>query len=65
MKIINTIGYILLVPGPVTLFWNLTKLAQGNGNDDTITFVLVGLIVTIIGLVMGNFKEEWITKEDL
>lgn len=65
MKIINMIGYILLVPGPITLFWNLAKLAQGNGNDDTITFVLVGLIVTIIGLVMGNFKEEWITKEDL
>lgn len=55
-KIINFIGYVLCVVGPILFFWNLGRLAQGTGAS--IPLLVVGLVLSIIGLFMGNAEVE-------
>lgn len=61
VEIINRIGFVLLIPGPILLFWNAARLADGGGS---ITWLILGGILTVLGLIMGNLKSELLYKED-
>lgn len=63
-KIINVIGYVLLVPAPIALFWILGIMARNGYNKQDATLAAISFVVTVIGLIMGNFKKEWIMVDD-
>ena len=65
VRILNLIGYVLLVPGPVLLFWNMPAVLYGTHSDLELALMLVGFIITIMGLILGNFKENWLTEEEV
>ncbi|MBQ7145996.1 MAG: hypothetical protein IJR95_04430 [Lachnospiraceae bacterium] len=61
VEIINRIGFVLLIPGPILLFWNAAGLAGGGGS---VTWMILGGILTVLGLIMGNFKGELLYREE-
>lgn len=63
VEIINRIGCVMLAPGMILLFWNLGRFAQGTEAENTLTWVILGGILTVLGLIMGNFKSEWLFEE--
>lgn len=63
VEIINRIGFVLLIPGPLLFFLSAARLAQGRETENTITWLIVGLLVMVLGLIMGNFKEHWLFEE--
>lgn len=65
VRTLNLIGYVLLVPGPVLLFWNMRAVLNGTHTDGELALMLVGFVSTILGLILGNFKEYWLTEEEV
>lgn len=60
IEILNRIGMMLCVPGPILFFWGCARLADG---EKALAMTIIGGVLMVVGLVLGNFKAEWLYKE--
>ena len=60
-RILNIIGYVFLVPGPILFFFGLAGLRQGK---PLTAWTIAGGIVMVLGLILGNFRGDWLVKEE-
>lgn len=63
MKAVNIIGGILACLGLIAFLFGGGAFVQDKVTDASVPLLVGGFISAALGLVLANFKEEWIFEE--
>ena len=63
MKWLERIGVVLAMIGMACVLFGGGRLASCTATETTTKILVTGIVLAISGVVMVNFKSEWLFKE--
>ena len=63
MKWRERIGIVLGLIGMAGVLFGGGRLGSGTATETTTKILIAGAVLALVGLVMVNFKSEWLYKE--
>lgn len=63
IEIMNRIGLAVFFAGIALAAFGVVRNGQGTGNDLTGTLGIIGAVAVAVGLILVNFKSEWLFEE--